>query len=408
LTSAVIAAANVQSALEQLWAHRLRSLLTVLGIIIAVTSTITVVGVIQGFTRYVAEFLQGLGTNAMWVSPERPAGEAGKRLGRIELDERDIAAIEQDCPAIRRVSALVRPPNLMLQYGRDELSVPVEGASAEYHAIRNFHVDLGRTFSIVDIEQGHHVCILGREVLRKLNLDEGIVGQSVLLAGRRFRVVGLLQEKGSFLGNSQDNIVLIPYTMALKLYPVFRRSLAVTAQAVSEQAVPEARAQIVNLLRRRHRLDAYQPNDFNIMTQDEILDAFNSMSLVATAVLAGIVGISLLVGGIGIMNVMLVSVTERTREIGLRKAVGARRRDILLQFLTEAICLSAAGGLLGIGLGYGLCALASLHPKMVNVSVPWWAVALGAGISAGTGVVFGLVPAVKAALLNPIDALRHE
>jgi putative ABC transport system permease protein len=383
-------------------------MLTVLGIIIAVTSTITVVGVIQGFTRYVAEFLQGLGTNAMWVWPERPAGEAGKRLGRIELDERDIAAIEQGCPSIRRVSALIRPPNLTLQYGRDELSVPVEGASAEYHAIRNFHVDLGRTFSIVDIEQGHHVCILGREVLQKLNLDEGIVGQSVLLAGRRFRVVGLLQEKGSFLGNSQDNLVLIPYTMALKLYPAFRRNLAMTAQAVSEKAVPEARAQIVNLLRRRHRLDAYQPNDFKIMTQDEILDAFNSLSLAATAVLAGIVGISLLVGGIGIMNVMLVSVTERTREIGLRKAVGARRRDILLQFLTEAVCLSAVGGFLGIILGYGLCALASLHPSMVDVIVPWWAVALGAGISAGTGVVFGLVPAVKAALLNPIDALRHE
>src|SRR4051812_21142759 len=189
----MIVLANVQTALEQLWAHRLRSLLTVLGIIIAVTSTITVVGVIQGFTRYVAGFLQGLGTNAMWVWPERPAGDAGKRLGRIELDERDIAAIEQDCPAIRRVSALVRPPNALLQYGRDELSAPLEGASVEYHAIRNFHVEVGRAFSVVDIEQGHHVCILGREVLRKLNLDDGIVDQSLLLAGRRFRVVGILE-----------------------------------------------------------------------------------------------------------------------------------------------------------------------------------------------------------------------
>lgn len=404
----MIVIANIQSALEQLWAHRLRSMLTVLGIVIAVTSTITVVGVIQGFTRYVAEFLQGLGTNAMWVWPERPAGEAGKRLGRIELDERDIAAIEQSCPAILRVSALVKPPDLLLQYGRDELTVPVEGGSDEYHAIRNFEVATGRPFATVDVEQGHHVCILGREVLRKLRLDDGIVGRSVLLAGRRFRVIGILEEKGSFLGNSQDNIVLIPYTMALKMYPAARRKMAVTAQAVSEKGVPEARAQIVNLLRRRHRLDANQPNDFNIMTQDEILEAFNSLSLVATAVLAGIVGISLLVGGIGVMNVMLVSVTERTREIGLRKAVGARRRDILLQFLTEAVCLSAAGGLLGIVLGYGLCALASLHPQMVDVIVPWWAVALGLGISAGTGVVFGLVPAVKAALLNPIDALRHE
>jgi putative ABC transport system permease protein len=400
--------ANVRNALEQIWAHRLRSFLTVLGIIIAVSSTITVVGVIQGFTRYVADFLQGLGTNAMWVWPERPAGEAGKRLGRIELDERDLDAIEEDCPAVLRISALVRSPNVLIQHGRDEVSVPLEGTSAEYHTIRNFPVEIGRPFSIVDIEQGHHVCILGREVLRKLNLDDGIVDQAVILAGRKFRVIGILKEKGSFFGDSQDNLVLIPYTMALKMYPAFRHKLAMTAQAVSELSVPEAQAQIVNLLRRRHRLNAYQPNDFKIMTQNEILETFNALSLVATAVLAGIVGISLLVGGIGIMNVMLVSVTERTREIGLRKAVGARRRDILLQFLTEAMSLSAVGGLTGIGLGYGLCALASLHPQMVDVIVPWWAVALGFGISAGTGVVFGLVPAMKAALLNPIDALRHE
>lgn len=399
---------NVGNAVEQLWSHKMRSLLTVLGIIIAVTSTITVVGVIQGFTGYVAEFLQGLGTNAMWVWPERPPGDAGKRLGRIELDERDLEALERGCPALARVSPLIRRASAKFRSGRDEITVPVEGTSAEYHAIRNFSVDFGRPFAVVDVENGHHVCVIGREVLRKLNLDEGVVGQTVQIDGHRFRVIGLLEEKGSFLGDNQDNVVLIPYTRALTMYPNSRRKLAVTAQATSEKAVPEARAQIVNLLRRRHGLAAYQPNDFNVLTQDEILEAFNNMSLVATAVLAGIVGISLLVGGIGIMNVMLVSVTERTREIGLRKAVGARRRDILSQFLTEAVALSVVGGGLGIGLGYALCSLASLHPQMVDVIVPWWAVALGFGISAGTGVVFGLVPAVKAAVLNPIDALRHE
>jgi putative ABC transport system permease protein len=400
--------ANVQNALEQLWSHKLRSLLTVLGIVIAVTSTITVVGVIQGFTQYVAEFLQGLGTNAMWVLPERPGGEAGKRLGRIELDERDLEAVERGCPALLRVSALVRRESVKFRVGREEITVPLEGTSAEYHAIRNFPVDVGRPFSVVDVERGHYVCVVGREVLRKLNLDEGIVGDTVLLDGRRFHVIGLLKEKGSFLGKSQDDLVLIPYSRALNMFPATRRKLAISAQAVSEKAVPEARAQMVNLLRRRHGLAAYQPNDFRVVTQDEILEAFNNMSMVATAVLAGIVGISLLVGGIGIMNVMLVSVTERTREIGLRKAVGARRRDIMIQFLTEAVSLSVVGGGMGIGLGYALCSLASLHPQMVDVLVPWWAVALGFGISASTGVVFGLVPAVKAALLNPIDALRHE
>ncbi len=399
---------NVQNALEQLWSHKLRSMLTVLGIIIAVTSTITVVGVIQGFTAYVSEFLQGLGTNAMWVWPQRPPGEAGKRLGRVELDVADFEAIERGCPALAKVSPLVRRETAKFRVGREEITVPIEGVSAAYHAIRNVPVDYGRPFSVVNVEDAHYVCVLGREVLRKLSLDEGIVGQTVLIENRRFNVIGLLEEKGSFLGKNQDDVVLIPYTRALNMYPLSRRFMAVTAQAVGEKSVPEAKAQIINLMRRRHGLAAYQPNDFNVLTQDEILEAFNSMSLAATAVLAGIVGISLLVGGIGIMNVMLVSVTERTREIGLRKAVGARRRDIMLQFLTEAVCLSVAGGGLGIGLGYGLCSLVSLHPQMVAVTVPLWAVALGFGISGGTGVIFGLVPAMKAALLNPIDALRHE
>lgn len=399
---------NVRNALEQLRTNQMRSLLTVLGIVIAVASTITVVSVVQGFTQYVAEFLQGLGTNAMWIWPERPQGAEGKTLGRIELDTDDFEAMGRQCTAIRAMSPLVRRQDAKLSLGREEITAPMEGVSAEYHAIRNMPVESGRPFSVVDIEGAHAVCVLGREVLRKLKLDEDQVGSTLLVNGRRFRVVGLLAEKGSFLGESQDDLVLIPYTTAMKMYPDARRMMAVTAQAIDEKAVPEARAQIVNLLRRRHGLDAYQPNDFQVRTQDEILEAFNSMSLVATAVLAGIVGISLLVGGIGIMNVMLVSVTERTREIGLRKAVGARRRDILLQFLTEAVTLSVIGGGLGIGLGYTLSALASLHPQMVDIVVPWWAVVLGFGISAGTGVAFGLLPAAKAALLNPIDALRHE
>jgi putative ABC transport system permease protein len=399
---------NVANALEQLRSNRLRSTLTVLGIVIAVASTITVVSVVQGFTRYVAEFLQGLGTNAMWVWPERPPGDAGKTLGRVELDAADIEAIERSCSALRAVSPLIRRERIKLMLGRDETATSVEGVAAEYHAIRNFPVAFGRPFSLMDVERAHHVCVLGRETVNKLREDDGIVGRSLLLNGQRFRVIGILEEKGSFLGNSQDDLALIPYTTALKMFPASRRKLALTAQAATEESVPEARAQIVNLLRRRHGLSAYQPNDFQVRTQDEILDAFNSMSLAATAVLAGIVGISLLVGGIGIMNVMLVSVTERTREIGLRKAVGARRRDIMLQFLTESVALSLVGGGLGIGLGYGLSALASLHPQMVDIAVPWWAVVLGFGISAGTGVVFGLLPAAKAALLNPIDALRHE
>ncbi len=398
----------MRTAVEQLWSNKMRSSLTVLGIVIAVASTITVVSVVRGFTGYVSDFLQGLGTNAMWVWAYRPPDESGKTLSRVELTTDDVTAVQYGCSALQSVSPLVRRPNVRMAFGKHEIDVPLEGVAASYHAIRNFPVEIGRPFAIVDVEQSHHVCIVGREILRKLKAEDDILDQTVLIKNQRFRVIGILKEKGSFFGDSQDNLVLIPYTIALKMYPLARRKMALAAMATTEKEVPEARAQIINLLRRRHGLSAYQPNDFDIRTQDEILSTFNNMSLIATIVLTGIVGISLLVGGIGIMNVMLVSVTERTREIGLRKAVGARRRDILLQFLTEAISLSLVGGGLGIALGYGFSALTSLHPSMVDIVVPAWAVWLGFGISAGTGVVFGLLPAVKAALLNPIDALRHE
>ncbi len=400
--------ANAMNALEQLFTHKMRSILTILAIVIAVTATITVVSVVQGFTRYVATFLEGLGTNAVFVAPQRPPGEAGKALGRVELTEDDFRAIETQCSALRRVSPLIPRQGIKLRVGRDEITANVDGVAPSYHTVRNFPVDVGRPFAAVDVERAQQACVVGREVLRKLDLDEGVVGTSLLIDGHRFRVIGVLASKGSFFGQSLDDVVLIPYTTALKMYPVFRRTMVIAAQATTAEEVPEAKAQITNLLRRRHGLAPYQPDDFIVQTQGEILAAFNNVGTIAVSVLAGIVGISLLVGGIGIMNVMLVSVTERTREIGLRKAVGARRRDILMQFLTEAMTLSLIGGGLGIALGYSLSSLASLHPQMVDVVVPVWAVFLGFGISAGTGIIFGIVPALKAALLNPIDALRHE
>ncbi len=399
---------NFLNAFEQLRSNRLRSSLTVLAMVIGVMSTIVVVSVVQGFTGYVTDFLSGLGTNAMWIVPERPAGEAGELLGRVELDEFDMRAMEEQCTAIRRLSPLVPSQTAKIRLGREEISVPLEGVAPTYHAIRNFEVGVGRPFAALDVDEAHDVCLLGRETLKKLGADEQLLGDYVWIDSRRFRVIGILNEKGSFLGESQDNLVLVPWRTALRMYPQFERNLIVTAQAIDAASVPEAKSQIANLLRRRHGLEPWQPNDFRILTQDEILQAFESMSLIATVILAGIVGISLLVGGIGIMNVMLVSVTERTREIGLRKAVGARRRDILLQFLVEAMTLSLIGGTIGVALGYGISWVASLHPRMVDIVVPTWAVVVGFGISAGTGVVFGLLPAVKAALLNPIDALRHE
>jgi putative ABC transport system permease protein len=397
---------NLITALEQIWANKLRSVLTVLGVIIAVMSTVVVVAVVQGFSGYVTTFLQGLGTNAMWVFPERPPSYDTTPT-RAELVKGDVDEVEQSCAAIKRISPLV-VRQVKVNYLDREIRVQLVGVSADFQHIRNFFVNSGRCFGPVETDNRRAVCVLGRDVLRNLRADEGLVDGHITLEGRRFRVLGLLEKKGSFLGDSMDNILLVPYTTALEMFPDAERSLGFMAQAESPALVPEAKAQIITALRRRHHLGPDQPNDFRIETQDEILKEFNKVSVIATSVLTGIVGVSLLVGGIGIMNVMLVSVTERTREIGLRKALGARRRDILAQFLTEAVVLSTSGGLIGIVLGYAVTYLASLHPDMVDIAVPFWAVLLGVGFSMGVGVVFGLLPAFKAAILQPIDALRYE
>ena len=404
----VLAAGNVATALVQIWANRARSLLTVLGIIIAVTSIITVVALVEGFGEYISTFLRGLGTNMMVVYPEAQRGPRGEFLRLAEMRIDDVRAVDTEATFIRRTSPMVNA-GATIEYGRQQLTgIELQGTSEYFQAIRNLYTDAGRFFGAVDVEAAAPVCVLGREVLRKLECDESIVGDFVVLDGQRFQVCGLLESKGSFMGENQDKIIVIPWTTAVKMYPHGRRYMPFYVEARSEAEVAEAEGELVRILRARHGLKAGEKNDFGVFKQDQVLREFQQVRLIATSVLAGIVSISLLVGGIGIMNVMLVSVTERTREIGLRKSVGARRRDILLQFLTEAVVLSTVGGAVGIALGYSLVHLASLHPSMVPAHVPLWSVALALGFSAGVGIFFGIIPAFKAAIIHPIDALRHE
>jgi putative ABC transport system permease protein len=401
-------AGNIATALVQIWANKARSLLTVLGIIIAVTSIITVVSMVEGFGDYVTGFLRGLGTNMMVVYPEWLRGPRGEVLRRSEMTIEDIQAVDAGAPAVRRTSPVIWA-GAKVEYGRQQLSgVELRGTNDMFQAIRNFYVDAGRFFGAVDVESGAQVCVLGREVLRKLECDESVVGDYVHLDGQRFQVIGLLESKGSFMGENQDETLVIPWTAALRMYPERRKYLAFYVEAMGEAQIPDAEGQLVRILRQRHGLKSGDANDFGIFKQDQVLKEFHNMRVIATSVLAGIVSISLLVGGIGIMNVMLVSVTERTREIGLRKSVGAHRRDILLQFLTEAVVLSTVGGAIGIALGYTISHIASLHPSMVQVKVPLWSVGLALGFSAGVGIFFGIIPAFKAAIIHPIDALRHE
>jgi putative ABC transport system permease protein len=399
---------NLVTALVQIWANKARAFLTTLGIIIAVTSTITVVSMVQGFGDYMTNMLRNFGTNMMFVFPYDPHAERGMFFTRVLLDVGDVREVAMRCDKVRRISPMVFSA-ATVEYGRQRLTgVKMRGATEEFQSIRRFYTDKGRFFGPLEVDHGQYVCVLGRDIMARLECDERIVGDHVFLNGMRFLVLGLLESKGSMFGDKQDDMVLIPFTTALKLSPLSRFFMPFTLECTSENDVEECALQVTRVLRERHGLGPGEPNDFLLFRQDEFLRDFEKVRLIATSVLAGIVGISLIVGGIGVMNVMLVSVTERTREIGLRKSVGARRRDILIQFLTEAIVLATVGGAIGVGLGYAICLIASQHPVMVEVIVPWWAVALALGFSATVGVVFGIIPAFKAAILHPIDALRHE
>ena len=399
---------NILTAFVQIWANKARALLTTLGIIIAVTSTITVVSFVQGFGDYVTNMLRGFGTNMIFVIPYEPSGMAGRMLGRVLMDIEDVRAVGAQCDKVRRITPVIFS-SVTIEYGRQKAeNVELQGATEQFQSVRNFFSDAGRFYGPIEVEGAAHGCVLGRDVLKVLQADERIVGDYVYLNNERFKVLGLLEQKGNFMGETQDRTVIVPYTTALKMFPFMARFMPFAVEATGEEDVQEATLEMTRVLRTRHHLQPGAPNDFRVFTQDEFLRDFERVKMIATSVLGGIVSISLIVGGIGIMNIMLVSVTERTREIGLRKSVGGRRRDILMQFLTEAVVLATVGGLIGITFGYSICAVASLHPSMVKIIVPLWAVMLALGFSVSVGVLFGLIPAFKAAIIHPIEALRHE
>lgn len=402
-------AQNVWTALVQIWLNKGRSILTTLGVIIAVTSTISVVAFVQGFGNYMTKMVRGYGTQYMIVRPKESWEDEDSKHRRITLDMDDIEAVKTDCAHVQRISPFLYIEKAELAYGLEKVKeVPVRGVSEDYQVIRNYYADAGRFFGPIDVEGAAKVIVLGRSVLKQMQCDESIVGQYVEMFGERFLVTGLLEAKGSMMGNDQDMTVMIPYTAAMRLDPNLRESIRFLAEGTDEASIPDAQAEISRVLRQRHGLKVGEPDDFRIDRQDQAIKEFENIRNIASGVLAGIVSISLLVGGIGIMNVMLVSVSERTREIGLRKSIGGRRRDIMMQFLTEAVVLCTLGGLAGVILGYIVTYLASLHPSMVPIQVPLWSVALALGFSAGAGVFFGIIPAFKAAILHPIEALRHE
>jgi macrolide transport system ATP-binding/permease protein len=401
---------NIRSAGRSLLQNKLRATLTVLGILIGVGAVIAMVSVGQGATAGVTQQIQGLGSNFLTITPgSTSTGGAREGFGSAQtLTMDDATAIKAQVANI----VGVEPENNMrsqLKYQKNNWQTSLTGTSADYPLVRTWNLSSGSFFTEEDSRAKRNVVVLGQDVVDNLFTDgEDPVGRTIKIGSANFRVVGVLEKKGSSGGFfSQDDTALIPVET---MYMRFRhqksvRSIGVTA--TDKEHLDQVKADITALLQERHKIEDGAADDFSIVTQQDVLQTVQGVSQIMTLLLGAIGGISLLVGGIGIMNIMLVSVTERTREIGIRKALGARRRDIMAQFLIEAIILSGLGGLLGWGLG---ALAAQLMSKLgnVSVSVTVGTVGLAIGFSIAVGLFFGIYPARKASRMDPIQALHFE
>lgn len=416
--------ASLEVALRALAANKLRAMLTMLGIIIGISAVIVLVSVGQGVQAMVAEQMQGIGANLLFVMPGelKESGASMKNnflrsanITTLTLEDARALANPLDAPAIAGVAPEFVGTGTVI-YGNKNTQTTISGVTPQFSDVRGFYPLHGRFITEEDLNTDARVAVLGQSVLEAL-FAPGVdpLGQTIKINRVPFRVVGVMEEKGGTAFSDEDDVVFVPITTAqTRLFggrDVAGNYVAsvIYAKAVDEKQLEAAREQMIRILRRRHGLIYNNDeNDFSVLTQSDISSVLGSLSAVLTSFLGLIAAVSLLVGGIGIMNIMLVSVTERTREIGLRKAVGARRRDILMQFLIEAMVLSLIGGLIGIVLGAGSTAMASLMSTDLRIQISVSTVLLATGFSLAVGLFFGIYPAMRAARLNPIDALRYE
>jgi putative ABC transport system permease protein len=400
---------SVRSALASIRAHRLRSFLTSLGIVIGVASVITVISLIQGLSKSVSDQFEGLGGNGLTIRPHNEFKDVMR--GKINyLRFEDVEQLRARVDDIRELSPMFMPGFSEVRYTGLSATAQVIATSSSYQDVNQRYARLGRFISASDEASARRVAVIGEKLIEDLHLPADPVGQFILYANEWFKIVGVMEKRGEVLGMSQDNFMIIPFKTGQSIIGHNTRpQLTITLVVRDLGKIEEARSHIRMVMRQAHRLKAEDRDDVEIESADQIAKTFDKISSTVTLVMGGIVGIALLVGGIGIMNIMLVSVKERTREIGICKAIGARSRDILLQFLIEAVTLSLLGGLLGLVIGYLLgVAIASMIPDFPPAVVPWWAVALSVLFSGGVGVVFGVMPASQAARLDPIEALRYE
>ena len=396
----------IKVALKSLLANKLRTFLAMLGIIIGVGAVISMLALGAGAQKRVMERIASMGTNLLVVHP----GQRGLRGVMSDTSQRlkleDAKAIIEQVPDVYQVAPVVRG-NIQLKYFNKNTRSNVIGSSVTYFPVRNFEIEKGRSFTEAEVKQMARVAILGSKTADNLFEENSPVGETIKIKGINFRIVGITKTKGGQGRHDPDDQVVIPYTTAMKQLLGLDYLHEIDIQAAVHAGLNDVQEATATLLRKRHRLIEGMPDDFHVHNQAEIVETASEVSRTFTVLLGSIAGISLLVGGIGIMNIMLVTVTERTREIGVRKAIGAKNRDILLQFLIEAIVLSGLGGIIGVALGIGAAHVIAQWTQFLTVA-KLSSILLALSFSAVVGIFFGYYPARNAALLDPIEALRYE
>jgi putative ABC transport system permease protein len=398
----------VRTALASLRSNAPRSLLTMLGIIIGVAAVIAMIALGNGAAGAVKERIARLGTTTLQINPQRVQQGGIGTSTMAKLTYNDVKSIEEHALNVAGVTPQ-QDRDLQVVWGNKNTNVQITGTTPNFLDVRGFTIEAGAMLSSADNQGRQRVAVLGADVLPLLDVvdPQTIIGETIRISGRQFKVIGVLARKGTTGFGDNDQQILIPFlTGRFGLFGTDRIN-DIWARVASADSVTVAMGEIQAALRRSHRLTVNRPDDFSVRNQSDILNTLNETTATFTALLAGIAAVSLLVGGIGIMNIMLVSVTERSREIGIRKALGATRRTILLQFLVEAIVLCVAGGMIGIALGAGASTvLQQSFGWHTSVDIP--ALLIAFAFAAGIGMIFGVWPARRAAVLDPIEALRYE
>jgi len=400
-----------KAAMQAITAHGMRSALTTLGIIIGVGAVITVVAIMESLSANISDQLDDLGSDM--VTLRAYTSQDQQMLGlsnKITYD--DFLLLKGKVKNVSDMTPVMSPFSLgsSVQYGRNNTQTRIMGTENSYQAVIHIYPELGRFLSESDDLRRRRVAFIGASVAEKLNMPENPTGEFINLSGDWFRVIGLAEKRGTIFGFDQDNYIIAPFSTIRSLNgSQATDNIDILFRPETGTKLDAIKSNMRQVLRQKYKLSGDDDDHFEFVTAEKTKKQFDEIATSVTLVASGVVGISLLVGGIGIMNIMLVSVTERTKEIGIAKALGATPQFILFQFLIEALLLSLLGGIIGLLLGYGLASLVSLMmPGSSGVIVPLWAIGLSFGFTTAIGVIFGLAPAIKAAKLNPVDALRYE